>query len=41
MTREHEILAGILQDAKNAYIEAQKDKISVFVSDRFHTYSVI
>ncbi|KAI9464729.1 P-loop containing nucleoside triphosphate hydrolase protein [Boletus coccyginus] len=37
MTREHEILAGILQDAKNEYIEAQKNKISVFVSDRFHT----
>ncbi|KAG8221043.1 P-loop containing nucleoside triphosphate hydrolase protein [Butyriboletus roseoflavus] len=37
MTREHGILAGILQDAKNGYIEAQKDKITIFVSDRYNS----
>ena len=41
MTRDHGILAGILQDAKNGYIEAQKDKITIFVSDRYNRYSVI
>lgn len=41
MTRDHGILSGILQDAKNGYIEAQKDKITIFVADRFHRYSVI
>lgn len=38
MTRDHGVLAGILQDAKNGYIEAQKDKITVFVSDRYNRY---
>lgn len=41
MTREHGILAGILQDAKNGYIEAQKDKITIFVSDRYNRYALI
>lgn len=36
MTREHGILAEILQEAKDEYIEAQKDKISIFVSDRYN-----
>ena len=39
MTREHGILAEILQEAKDEYIEAQKDKISIFVSDRYNRYS--
>lgn len=39
MTREHGILAEILQEAKDEYIEAQKDKISIFVSDRYNRYA--
>ncbi|KAG9313108.1 P-loop containing nucleoside triphosphate hydrolase protein [Chiua virens] len=35
MTRDHGMLSGILQEARNEYIEAQKDKISIFVSDRY------
>lgn len=41
MTRDHGVLAGILQDAKNGHIEAQKDKIAIFVSDRHNRYAFI
>ncbi|KAF8553577.1 P-loop containing nucleoside triphosphate hydrolase protein [Imleria badia] len=37
MTRDHGILAKILEDAKNGYIEAQKDKITIFISDRYNS----
>ncbi|KAF8420910.1 BCS1 N terminal-domain-containing protein [Boletus edulis BED1] len=33
MTRDHGILAKILQDAKNGYIKAQEDKITIYVSN--------
>ncbi|KAH0836762.1 hypothetical protein J3R83DRAFT_8510 [Lanmaoa asiatica] len=41
MTRDHGVLTGILQGAKQGYIEAQKDKITIFVSDRYNRYFVI
>ncbi|KAF8448907.1 P-loop containing nucleoside triphosphate hydrolase protein [Boletus edulis BED1] len=33
MARDHGILAKILQDAKNGYIKAREDKITIYVSD--------
>ncbi|KIJ65534.1 hypothetical protein HYDPIDRAFT_88652 [Hydnomerulius pinastri MD-312] len=32
-TRDHQVLAEILQEAKRLYIEAEKDSITVYVSD--------